>query len=133
MVGLQDFLDAYPWQLSGGMHQRTALARLFAYRPEVRLMDEPFGALDELTRERLNIELSRIHELDHGTVLFVTHGIGEAVLLSDRVLVMTKRPGRIAGEVMIDLPRPRTSGMVDDDAFVDAARRIRALLGIGRE
>lgn len=130
MVGLADFMDAYPWQLSGGMQQRASLARLLAVDPHIQLMDEPFGALDELTRERLNLELCRIHELDHKTVLFVTHSVREAVFLSDRVLVMTARPGKIAGEVDIGLPRPRRIGMVDDLLFAEASKRVRKLLGL---
>jgi len=131
MVGLQGFADAYPWQLSGGMQQRAALARLFAYRPSIQLMDEPFGALDEITRERLNIELARIHEATRETVLLVTHGIQEAVLLSDRTLVMSPRPGRLVGEVEIDLPRPRHASMVDTPAFAEKCKHVRVLLEQG--
>jgi NitT/TauT family transport system ATP-binding protein len=131
MVGLQRFADAYPWQLSGGMQQRAALARLFAYRPAIQLMDEPFGALDEITRERLNIELARLHEKGGETVLLVTHGIQEAVLLSDRALVMTPRPGRLVGEVVIDLPRPRHAAMVDSPDFADKCKHVRSLLQHG--
>jgi NitT/TauT family transport system ATP-binding protein len=133
LVGLEKFADAYPWQLSGGMQQRAALARLFAYRPAIQLMDEPFGALDELTRERLNLELSHIHETHGATVLLVTHGIQEAVLLSDRTLVMSPRPGRLVGEVVIDLPRPRRASMVDSPAFADHCKHIRTLLEQGSE
>jgi NitT/TauT family transport system ATP-binding protein len=128
MVGLQRFADAYPWQLSGGMQQRTALARLFAYRPAIQLMDEPFGALDEITRERLNIELARLHESGGETVLLVTHGIQEAVLLSDRALVMSPRPGHLVGEVEIDLPRPRHADMVDSPDFAEKCKHVRSLL-----
>lgn len=130
MVGLEKFRSAYPWQLSGGMQQRTALARLFAYAPSIQLMDEPFGALDELTREHLNVELSRIHELVQKTVLFVTHSVQEAVLLSDRVLVMS--PGNIIGEVTVGLTRPRRSAMIDDGAFADATSQVRGLLSVAR-
>lgn len=133
LVGILDFGDAYPRQLSGGMAQRTSLARLLAYEPEVQLLDEPFGALDELTRERLNLELSRIHESDQRTALLVTHSVQEAVLLADRVVVMTPRPGRIAGEVTVSLPRPRESEMLEDETFVDASREIRRLLGRERD
>ena len=131
LVGLTNFADAYPWQLSGGMQQRAALARLFAYRPAIQLMDEPFGALDELTRERLNIELARIHEAYGATVLLVTHGIQEAVLLSDRTLVMTPRPGRLVGEVVVDLPRPRRAALVDTPEFAERCKHVRSLLEQG--
>ncbi len=131
LVGLTKFADVYPWQLSGGMQQRAALARLFAYRPAIQLMDEPFGALDELTRERLNIELARIHETYGATVLLVTHGIQEAVLLSDRTLVMTPRPGRLVGEVVVDLPRPRRAAMVDTPEFAERCKYVRTLLEQG--
>ena len=130
LVGLEEFSNAYPWQLSGGMQQRAALARLLAYAPSIQLMDEPFGALDELTREHLNEELSRIHELMRKTVLFVTHSVQEAVLLSDRVLVMS--PGHVIGEVRVDLPRPRRSAMVDEGPFANAAQRVRRLLNAAK-
>lgn len=133
MVGLDGFVDAYPWELSGGMQQRTALARCLAPDPEIQLMDEPFGALDELTRERLNLELARIHELQHKNVIFVTHSVQEAVFLSDRVVVMTPRPGKIAGEVVVDLPRPRGSRMVSEAEFVTASLKVRHLLGLDAE
>lgn len=128
VVGLGGFEDAYPWQLSGGMQQRVSLARLLAYRPAIKLMDEPFGALDELNRERLNLELTRIHEQGRHTILFVTHSVNEAVLLSDRIVVLTSRPGRVAGEVEVQLPRPRVADLVGTHEYGEAIRAVRALL-----
>jgi NitT/TauT family transport system ATP-binding protein len=107
MVGLKGFEDFYPKELSGGMKQRVALARTLAYHPEVLLMDEPFGALDAHTRTRLQNDLLNIWERDRKTVLFVTHSVEEAVFLSDKVVMMTRSPGRIREIVDIDLPRPR--------------------------
>jgi NitT/TauT family transport system ATP-binding protein len=107
MVGLKGFEDFYPKELSGGMKQRVALARTLAYHPEVLLMDEPFGALDAHTRTRLQNDLLNIWERDRKTVLFVTHSVDEAVFLSDKVVMMTRSPGRIMEIIDIDLPRPR--------------------------
>ena len=108
MIGLTEFRNHYPAELSGGMKQRVALARVLAFDPEVLLMDEPFGALDAQTREAMQEELTRLWERTGKTIVFVTHDIDEAVYLGDRVVVLTARPGRIREEVKIDLPRPRS-------------------------
>jgi NitT/TauT family transport system ATP-binding protein len=128
LVELAGFADHHPWQLSGGMQQRVAIARALAFEPALLLMDEPFGALDEMTRERLNLELLSIWGATGSTVVFVTHSISEAVFLSSRVVVMSPRPGRIAGEVAIDLPHPRTAETRDDSRFFELVTRVRELL-----
>jgi ABC-type nitrate/sulfonate/bicarbonate transport system ATPase subunit len=125
MVGLAGFEDRFPGQLSGGMQQRVALARALATEPDVLLMDEPFGSLDEITARRLRAELLRLHEASPHTVLFVTHNVTEAAFLADRVAVMSARPGRIVAEVPVDLPHPRD---YDDPAVTAVAREITRLL-----
>jgi NitT/TauT family transport system ATP-binding protein len=127
-VGLGDFMAALPSQLSGGMQQRVALARVLTYDPKVMLMDEPFGALDEFTREAMNLELKRIAAESNATILFVTHNISEAVFLADRVVVMTPRPGRVMGIVDVDLGPIRDIEMMHNQRFVDLTFEVRNLL-----
>ena len=125
MVGLQDFERKLPWQLSGGMQQRASICRALVHNPAVLLMDEPFGALDAMTRERMNLELQRIWAETRKTVLFITHSIPEAVFLADRVLVMTERPGSIAAIYDVPLPRPRSLTVMGDPVFGALTQRIR--------
>jgi NitT/TauT family transport system ATP-binding protein len=128
LVELSDFAEHYPWQLSGGMQQRVAIARALALDPAILLMDEPFGALDEMTRERMNMELLKIWDRTQTTVLFVTHSIAEAVFLSTRVVVMSARPGRIASIVDIDLPRERTADTRETEAYFRLVTVVREAL-----
>lgn len=125
MVGLSEFAVAYPKQLSGGMEQRVAVARALIQQPKILLLDEPFGALDALTRERLNLELLRLWQTQNLTAVMVTHDIREAVFLADRVLVLSQRPATVAAEFKIDLPRPRPQGIEFSEAFGHLAYEIR--------
>jgi NitT/TauT family transport system ATP-binding protein len=128
LAGLRGFEGKYPWELSGGMQQRVAICRALVHDPSLLLMDEPFGALDAMTREEMSFELLRIWGERRKTILFVTHSISEAILLSDRVVVMTPRPGRLARVLEIDLPRPRTVEMEFDERFKKASDEIRGLI-----
>ena len=128
IVRLDGFGDSYPYQLSGGMKQRVALARALATRPRILLMDEPFGSLDEITRTEMGYELLRIWESHPTTVLFVTHSIAEAVMLSDHVVVLSPRPGEIVDVVGIKLPRPRLDSMEESKQFGDCMALVRGLL-----
>lgn len=133
LVELTEFADHYPWQLSGGMQQRVAIARSLTLEPALLLMDEPFGALDEMTRERMQMELMRIWQQTANTVIFVTHSIPEAVFLSTRVVVMSARPGRIAGMVEIDLPQPRLFETREDPRYFEKLVEVREILRQGDE
>lgn len=133
LVGLTGFEEKYPRELSGGMQQRVSLSRLLVYEPSILLMDEPFGALDEFTRERLNLEIASIHERLHRSVLFVTHNVSEAVFLSDRVVVMSPMPGRVADIVDVELSRPRSADLLDSASFFEVVTKVRAVLGLGRD
>jgi NitT/TauT family transport system ATP-binding protein len=126
LVGLEGFGDRFPWQLSGGMQQRAAICRALIMEPRLLLMDEPFGALDAITREEMGVELLRIWSEIRPTVIFITHSIPEAVFLSDRVFVMSQRPGRIQHQVAVDLPRPRDLDLLREQHFVDLAAQIRS-------
>jgi NitT/TauT family transport system ATP-binding protein len=128
LVGLKEFAHRKPYELSGGMQQRVGLCRALIHDPQILLMDEPFGALDAMTRESMNTELQRIWMERKKTVLLITHSIAEAVYLADRVLVMGPRPGRIVGEVTVDLPRPRTLDLAETVAFNHLAGQVRRLL-----
>jgi NitT/TauT family transport system ATP-binding protein len=125
MVGLDGFENKYPWQLSGGMQQRASICRALVHDPKIVLMDEPFGALDAMTRERMNVELQRIQRETGKTVLLITHSIPEAVFLADRVLVMSERPGTIAAIYDVTLTRPRSLDVLADPVFVALTQTIR--------
>ena len=125
MVGLTKFADHYPQQLSGGMQQRVGIARAFGIRPEILLMDEPFSALDEFTKEKLHLDLLRIWEKTNKTIVFVTHNIQEAVFLSNRICVLSPHPGRLSAVVDVDLPYPRTIEMRDAPHFGELVSKVR--------
>ncbi len=130
LVGLEGAEDKFPYELSGGMQQRAAIARALIHDPKLILMDEPFGALDALTREKMNLELLRIWREAKKTILFVTHGISEAVFLGTRVVVLTVGPARMADNFRIDLPHPRTLDIKTSEKFGEYSRRIYHLLGL---
>lgn len=129
LVGLEEFGEVFPRQLSGGMAQRVAIARALIGHPEVLLLDEPFGSLDALSREQMNLELLRIWQAHRVTAVMVTHDLQEAIFLADRVLVMSPRPGRIGSEVSVDLPRPRTLEVIYTEFFGALSRRVREAIG----
>ena len=129
VTGLGEFGDKYPYELSGGMQQRAGICRALARDPEILLMDEPFGALDALTRERLNLELQRIWQENRKTILLITHSISEAIFLADRVIVMSARPGRILADLHVPIPRPRTfDDIVLHPDYARLAKEVRGLL-----
>jgi NitT/TauT family transport system ATP-binding protein len=133
LVELTGFENHRPWQLSGGMQQRVSIARALSFDPALLLMDEPFGALDEMTRERLNMELLRIWAASGSTVVFVTHSISEAVFLSTQVVVMSPRPGRISEVVPIDLKQPRTATTREEPRFFELVTQVREALHLGQD
>ena len=128
LVALEGFEQHYPHQLSGGMQQRAAIARTLVQNPELMLLDEPFGALDALTREYLNQELLRIHQAEKVTVLMVTHAIHEAVWLADRVLVLSQRPGVLKADIPITIPRPRTEDVITDPRYLALVKKVRSFI-----
>ncbi|HYT53358.1 MAG TPA: ABC transporter ATP-binding protein [Verrucomicrobiae bacterium] len=130
LTGLKGFEDRYPAELSGGMQQRVSISRALIHNPPLLLMDEPFGALDAITRDEMNLELLRIWSESKKTVLFITHSIPESVFLGDRVIVMTPRPGKVAEILNIDLPHPRATAVRDDGKFIGYVKRIRERLGV---
>jgi NitT/TauT family transport system ATP-binding protein len=129
LVGLEQFEQVYPRELSGGMAQRVAIARALAGQPEILLMDEPFGSLDAMSREQMNVELLRIWRARNVTAVMVTHDLQESVFLADRVLAMSPRPGRIKAEIAVDLPRPRTLDVIYTEFFGALSRRVREAVG----
>ncbi|MBN9508781.1 MAG: ABC transporter ATP-binding protein [Alphaproteobacteria bacterium] len=131
LVGLKDFHRRFPWQLSGGMQQRVSIARALSFEPALLLMDEPFGALDEITRDGLNLHLHGLWRSAGMTVVFVTHSIPEAVFLSSRIVVMSPRPGRVIEEIEVDLPAERDLDLRETPAFLKVAHRVREALRAG--
>ena len=130
-VGLQGFEGKYPWQLSGGMQQRVSIARALSFEPKILMMDEPFGALDEITRDRLNAQLQQLWQRERRTVVFVTHSIAEAVYLSSKIVVMSPRPGRIVKVIQSPLPDARHLGLRDSAEFIAVAHEVREALADG--
>jgi NitT/TauT family transport system ATP-binding protein len=130
LVGLVDFKDNYPHELSGGMQQKVAIARALSFNPSILLMDEPFGALDEITRDQMNLELLRIWENAKNTILFVTHSIREAILLSDKIVVLSKRPAEIVDVLQVDIPRPRNTELRYTDEFRRLSQKAHRLLDV---
>ena len=132
LTGLTGFENKYPRELSGGMQQRVSISRALIHDPPLLLMDEPFGALDALTREAMNLELLRIWQESKKTCLLITHSIGEAVFLADRVVVMTPRPGKVESIINVDLPRPRSADMRTDPKFIEYVKDIQERIGLVR-
>ena len=128
-VGLAGFENKRPWQLSGGMRQRVAICRALLHDAKILMMDEPFGALDALTRDQMNLDLQEIWSASKRTAILVTHSISEAIFLSDRIILMSPRPGRVALDLTIDLRRPRTVEMKESARFIEYQKRLRALIG----
>ena len=129
MVGLKEYANAMPYEISGGMLQRAGVIRAMVHDPEILLMDEPYGALDEMTREQMNMELLDIWKKTGKTIIFITHNIEEAVLLSSRIYVMATNPGRLNEVVDIDIPRPRSLSMLTDPTFIEYKKKIESLIG----